>query len=109
MDAVNSGDDARDSLRALERELDEEFDRAENAAQRRAADNLFGRIPIERVEEAVGALLEKRVRADAIPEVVRRPVDLLGGRSMLQAAQSGDFEAVRAYVQSVFDLGGLQP
>ena len=109
MGAANSDEDVRDSLNALERELREEIDRAEGPDQHRVADSLFRGTPVEPVEEAVGALLERRVRADAISEVMRRPVDLLGGRSMLQASQDGDFEAVRAYVEVAFDLGRLQP
>ena len=41
-------------------------------------------------------VLERYVRRDRIPAVVRRPATLLGGRSLLELAEAGEHEAVRS-------------
>jgi hypothetical protein len=48
--------------------------------------------------------LERRLRADRIPVVVRRPATLLDGRTLLDMAVSGEHAQVRAAVASMFEL-----
>jgi hypothetical protein len=54
-------------------------------------------------------LLDQWVKRERIPAVVRRPVDMLGGRTRLEAALSGDFEALRDEVADTFDLTRIAP
>ncbi len=58
---------------------------------------------------AATEVLERYVRRDRIPAVVRRPADLLGGRSLLDLAESGDHVAVRRAVTEMVDLRRVQP
>lgn len=53
--------------------------------------------------------LERRVRRERIPAVVRRSVDSLGGRSLLDMAQAGKPAEVRDAVERMFDLRRVQP
>jgi hypothetical protein len=50
-------------------------------------------------------LLERYVKADRIPAVVRRPAPALGGRSLLQLAESGDTAGVLAACREMFAFG----
>ena len=63
----------------------------------------------EEVEDALASLLAPHVRPDAIPDVMRRSVPALGGRSLLEAAEAGDLDDVREFVKDLFDLGRVQP
>ncbi len=54
-------------------------------------------------------VLTRRVRRERIPEVVRRPVPMLGGRSLLELAIAGDYAGVLRAVETMFDLGRVAP
>jgi hypothetical protein len=54
-------------------------------------------------------LLDQWVKRERIPAVVRRPVDVLGGRSRLQVALAGEFEALRDELYDTFDLTRVAP
>jgi hypothetical protein len=54
-------------------------------------------------------VLERYVRRDRIPAVVRRSSTLLGDRSLLELAESGDHDGVRRAVAQMVDLRRLQP
>lgn len=63
---------------------------------------------LNELEATIAAMLAERVRAEAIPAVMRRPVKALDGRSMLEAGAAGDLEAVAALVRVMFDLRRVQ-
>lgn len=48
--------------------------------------------------------LERRVRRERIPAVVRRSADALGGQSLLELAQAGKHAEVREAVKRMYDL-----
>ncbi|MGE3812765.1 MAG: hypothetical protein AB7I24_14570 [Candidatus Nanopelagicales bacterium] len=54
-------------------------------------------------------VLERYVRRERIPAVVRRPAEVLGGRSLLQLAEEGRYADVRAGVARMLDLRRVQP
>jgi hypothetical protein len=54
-------------------------------------------------------LLDRRVKRERIPAVVRRPADNLGGRSLLDLAFGGRHSEVREAVAEMFDLRRVQP
>ncbi len=54
-------------------------------------------------------VLERYVRRDRIPAVVRRPAELLGGESLLTLAEAGEHAAVRRGVVLMLDLRRVQP
>jgi len=54
-------------------------------------------------------VLERYVRRDRIPAVVRRPADVLGGRSLLELAEAGEHDEVRRGVARMLDLRRVQP
>ncbi|MBI1376057.1 MAG: hypothetical protein GC157_01015 [Frankiales bacterium] len=54
-------------------------------------------------------VLERYVRPERIPAVVRRPADLLGGRSLLQLAEAGQYDEVRRGAAAMVDLRRIQP
>ena len=54
-------------------------------------------------------VLERYVRRDRIPAVVRRPADILGGRSLLELAEAGEYAAVRTGAARMLDLRRVQP
>jgi hypothetical protein len=49
-------------------------------------------------------LLDRYLRRDRIPAVVRRPAEALGGRSLLEMAEAGQSAAVVTAVRQMFDL-----
>ncbi len=53
-------------------------------------------------------LLDRYVKRERIPAVVRRPADMLGGRSLLDLAFEQKYEEVRDAVTSMFDLRRVQ-
>jgi len=54
-------------------------------------------------------LLDRYVKRERIPAIVRRPADQLGGRSLLDIAEQGDTPAVLEHVAAMFDLRRIQP
>jgi hypothetical protein len=54
-------------------------------------------------------LLDRWVKRERIPAVVRRPVDALGGQTRLEVALAGDFEILRDEVVDTFDLTRVAP
>jgi hypothetical protein len=54
-------------------------------------------------------VLERYVRRDRIPAVVRRPADLLGGHSLLELAEEGRHAEVRRAAHDMVDLRRVQP
>lgn len=54
-------------------------------------------------------VLERYVRRDRIPAVVRRRSALLGDRSLLELAEAGAYAEVRGGVASMVDLRRIQP
>ena len=53
--------------------------------------------------------IERRVRRERIPAVVRRPADSPGGRSLLEMAKAGEHAEVRETVRRMFDLRRVHP
>jgi len=54
-------------------------------------------------------LLDQWVKRERIPAVVRRPVEALGGRTRLDVALAGEFEALRDELYDTFDLTRIAP
>jgi hypothetical protein len=54
-------------------------------------------------------ILERYVRRDRIPAVVRRRADVLGGLSLLEIAEAGRFADVRRGVVTMLDLRRVAP
>ena len=54
-------------------------------------------------------VLSRYVRSDRIPAVVRRPADVLGGRSLLQLAEEHRYDEVRRGVAHMLDLRRVAP
>jgi hypothetical protein len=66
------------------------------------------RAEVRLADDATRLLLD-HVRVDRVPAVVRRPVERLGGRSLLDLARTDGFGAVRDEVATTFDLRRVQP
>jgi hypothetical protein len=54
-------------------------------------------------------MLDRRVKRERIPAVVRRPAEALGGRSLYELACAGRHAEVREAVEGMFDLRRVQP
>jgi hypothetical protein len=54
-------------------------------------------------------LLDRYVKRERIPAVVRRGAPALGGRSLVELAEAGDTAAVARAVSEMFDLRRVQP
>lgn len=54
-------------------------------------------------------VLDRRIKRERIPAVVRRPASLLGGRSLFDMACDGRHEEVRQAVSEMLDLRRVQP
>ncbi|MDX1659280.1 MAG: hypothetical protein R3343_10710 [Nitriliruptorales bacterium] len=54
-------------------------------------------------------LLDRWVKRERIPAVVRRPVDVLDGRTRLEVALDGEFERLRDELRDTFDLARVAP
>lgn len=54
-------------------------------------------------------LLERRIKRERIPAVVRRPAEALGGRSLLDMTVGGEHAGVLDAVERMFDLLRVQP
>lgn len=59
--------------------------------------------------DAATDLLERYVRPDRIPAVVRREAPVLGGASLLDLARAGRTAEVLQSVRTMFDLRRVQP
>ena len=59
--------------------------------------------------DAATDVLERYVRRDRIPAVVRRRADLLGGRSLLELAEAGRYADVRRGAAAMLDLRRVAP
>jgi hypothetical protein len=70
--------------------------------------------PAER-SEAIAALaaatdlLDHHLKRERIPAVVRRKATGLSGKSLLELAVAGEYTKVRWVVETMFDLGRVQP
>lgn len=54
-------------------------------------------------------LLDRWVKRERIAAVVRRPVDVLGGRSRLEVALAGELEVLRDELRDTFDVTRVAP
>jgi hypothetical protein len=54
-------------------------------------------------------LLDRYVKRERIPAVVRRPAPMLGDRSLLDLATDGETQQVAEAVEQMFDLRRVQP
>lgn len=73
-----------------------------------------GRLPADRagaVADIATAtdLLDRKVKRERIPAVVRRPAEAVGGRSLYDVACAGEHAAVLEAVRAMFDLRRVQP
>ncbi len=57
----------------------------------------------------ITALLDRYVKRERIPAVVRRPSPKLGDESIIERLESGDYEQTAALVADTFDLRRVQP
>lgn len=53
--------------------------------------------------------LERHVERERIAAVVRRPADMLGGKSLLDLTRERDYARVQSMVAMMFDLRRVQP
>ncbi len=67
-----------------------------------------GRMPAVADLAIATDLLDRYVKRERIPAVVRRSADMLGGRSLLDLAFEQKHEAVREAVTTMFDLRRVQ-
>jgi hypothetical protein len=73
-----------------------------------------GRLPSDRAEAvadlaAATELLDRKVKRERIPAVVRRSAEGLGGRSLYDMACAGEHAAVLEAVRAMLDLRRVQP
>ena len=54
-------------------------------------------------------LLDRWIKRERIPAVVRRPVESLGGRSRLEVALEGELDLLATELSDTFDLGRVAP
>lgn len=71
-------------------------------------------VPAERSEAvadlaAATDLLDRYLKRERIPAVVRRSAAMLGNRTLIDLARAGDYQGVREAVASMFDLRRVQP
>ena len=60
------------------------------------------------LDQATG-ILDRWIKRERIPAVVRRPVDAFDGRSRLDVALAGQFEALRNELVDTFDVARIAP
>lgn len=70
--------------------------------------------PADRVDDVtevdnIAALLDRYVKRERIPAVVRRPAEKLGGRSLLEVLEAGEYRTAAELVAETFDLRRIQP
>lgn len=70
--------------------------------------------PADRLDDIVEvdnitSLLDRYVKRERIPAVVRRPAPKLGGRSLIEALEAGEYEQAADVMTETFDIRRLQP
>ena len=70
--------------------------------------------PADRVDDVtsvddITSLLDRYVKRERIPAVVRRPADRLEGRSLLETLEDGDYELAAEVMTETFDIRRIQP
>lgn len=75
---------------------------------------LSGGPPADRVDDvarvsAITDLLDRYVKRERIPAVVRRAAPLLGGRSIIELLEAGEYAEAASSVDMMFDLRRIQP
>ena len=70
--------------------------------------------PANRVDDVTAVdnitqLLDRYVKRERIPAVVRRPAENLGGKSILETVEAGEYEQAAGIVAATFDLRRIQP
>lgn len=75
---------------------------------------LAGGPPANRADDvarvaSITDLLDRYVKRERIPAVVRRPAPILGGRSIIEMVEAGEYAGAAVSVGEMFDLGRLQP
>lgn len=68
-----------------------------------------GRVPALAAIASATDLLDRYVRRERIPAVVRRPAPTLGGKSLYELACEGRHAEVQNAVATLFDLRRVQP
>lgn len=53
--------------------------------------------------------LDRQVKRERIPAVVRRPAPVLGGASIIAMLEAGEHQQAATAVERIFDLGRVQP
>ncbi len=71
-------------------------------------------VPAERAQavaemDAATEILDRRVKRERIPAIVRREARALGGRSLYEMARAGRHGEVLEAVRAMFDLRRIQP
>jgi hypothetical protein len=59
--------------------------------------------------DTITQLLDRYVKRERIPAVVRRPSPRFGDRSVIECLEAGDYEETAALAAEVFDLRRIQP
>lgn len=70
--------------------------------------------PADRVDdvarvEAITDLLDRYVKRERIPAVVRRPAALLGDRTLIEVLEEGEYRVAAEMAAAMFDLRRIQP
>jgi hypothetical protein len=70
--------------------------------------------PADRVDEVavvdnITSLLDRYVKRERIPAVVRRSADRFEGRSLLEVLEAGEYELAAAVMTETFDIRRVQP
>ena len=63
---------------------------------------------VAQLDRATG-ILDRWIKRERIPAVVRRPVDAFDGRSRLDVALAGEFEALCDELADTFDIARIAP
>jgi hypothetical protein len=75
---------------------------------------LVGGPPAERADDVtevdnITSLLDRHVKRERIPAVVRRPAARLGGRSLIEALEAGHYRLASEVMAESFDIRRVQP
>lgn len=57
----------------------------------------------------ITTLLDRYVKRERIPAVVRRPAEVFGERTLIEMLEAGDYEEAARLVGEMFDLRRVQP
>ena len=57
----------------------------------------------------ITSLLDRYVKRERIPAVVRRPADGLADRSLVDVLEAGEYEQAARFIRDTFDLRRIQP